>query len=37
MEHNIKHTEVRKRGREQWYEDYQLRICKVKRDYGFKK
>jgi len=35
--HNIEHTEVRKRGREQWYEHYQLRICKVERDYGFKK
>ena len=34
---NIEHTEVRKRGREQWYEHYQLRICKVERDYGFKK
>ena len=35
--HNIEHTEVRKIGREQWYEHYQLRICKVERDYGFKK
>ncbi|MBT6881162.1 MAG: antibiotic biosynthesis monooxygenase [Flavobacterium sp.] len=35
--HNLEHTEVRKRGREQWYEHYQLRICKVERDYGFKK
>ena len=35
--HNIEHTEVRKRGREQWYEHYQLRICKVEKDYGFKK
>ena len=34
--HNLEHTEVRKRGREQWYEHYQLRICKVERDYGFK-
>ena len=33
--HNIEHTEVRKR--EQWYEHYQLRICKVEKDYGFKK
>ena len=35
--HNLEHAEVRKRGREQWYEHYQLRICKVERDYGFKK
>jgi heme-degrading monooxygenase HmoA len=35
--HNLEHTEVRKRGREQWYQQYQLRICKVERDYGFKK
>jgi heme-degrading monooxygenase HmoA len=35
--HNLEHTEVRKRGREQWYEHYQLRICKVEKDYGFKK
>ena len=35
--HNLEHTKVRKRGREQWYEHYQLRICKVERDYGFKK
>ena len=33
--YNIEHTEVRKR--EQWYEHYQLRICKVEKDYGFKK
>ena len=34
---NIEHTEARNRGREQWYEQYQLRICKVEREYGFKK
>ncbi len=34
---NIEHTEARNRGREQWYKQYQLRICKVEREYGFKK
>lgn len=34
---NIEHTEARNRGREQWYQQYQLRICKVEREYGFKK
>ena len=32
---NIEHTEARDRGREQWYQQYQLRICKVERAYGF--
>ena len=34
---NIEHTEARNRGREQWYKQYQLRICKVEREYGFEK
>ena len=34
---NIEHTEARDRGREQWYQQYQLRICKVERDYGFER
>ena len=34
---NIEHTEARNRGRAQWYKQYQLRICKVEREYGFKK
>lgn len=34
---NVKHTEARNRGREQWYKQYQLRICKVEREYGFEK
>ncbi len=32
---NIEHTEARNRGRKQWYQQYQLRICKVEREYGF--
>lgn len=34
---NVEHTETRNRGRDQWYKQYQLRICKVKREYGFEK
>lgn len=34
---NIEHTEVRNLGREKWYKKYQLRICKVVREYGFEK
>lgn len=32
---NVEHTEVRNLGRERWYKKYQLRICKVEREYGF--
>jgi heme-degrading monooxygenase HmoA len=32
---NVEHTEVRNLGREKWYKKYQLRICKVEREYGF--
>lgn len=34
---NIEHTEARNLGREKWYKQYQLRICKVEREYGFKR
>jgi heme-degrading monooxygenase HmoA len=34
---NIEHTAAREKGRTQWYQQYQLRICKVEREYGFKK
>ncbi len=34
---NLEHTEVRNLGREKWYKKYQLRICKVEREYGFDK
>ena len=33
---NVEHTEVRELGRAKWYQQYQLRICKVEREYGFK-
>lgn len=32
---NIEHTEAREKGRTVWYKKYQLRICKVEREYGF--
>lgn len=34
---NIEHTIAREKGRALWYNKYQLRICKVERDYGFEK
>ena len=32
---NVEHTEARNLGRKRWYKKYQLRICKVEREYGF--
>jgi heme-degrading monooxygenase HmoA len=37
METNIEHTEARVKGRNKWYQQYQLRICKVEREYGFER
>lgn len=34
---NIEHTNARNLGREKWYQQYQLRISKVEREYGFEK
>ncbi len=34
---NLEHTVAREKGRAVWYQQYQLRICKVERDYGFTK
>ena len=34
---NIEHTAAREKGRGLWYHKYQLRICKVERDYGYEK
>lgn len=34
---NVEHTEARNLGRDKWYKKYQLRICKVEREYGFEK
>ena len=34
---NIEHTLAREKGRALWYKKYQLRICKVEREYGYEK
>ena len=34
---NVEHTAAREKGRALWYQQYQLRICKVEHDYGFEK
>jgi len=34
---NIEHGVAREKGRALWYHKYQLRICKVERDYGYEK
>jgi len=34
---NLEHIVAREKGRAVWYQQYQLRICKVERDYGFEK
>ncbi|UVS78883.1 antibiotic biosynthesis monooxygenase [Actinokineospora sp. UTMC 2448] len=31
------HAETRERGRERWYEAYELRVAKVERAYGFRR
>jgi len=32
---HMQHAETIKRGKDQWYRSYFVRICKVERDYGF--
>jgi heme-degrading monooxygenase HmoA len=32
---NTEHSEAQKRGKEEWYKTYKMRICKVERDYEF--
>jgi heme-degrading monooxygenase HmoA len=34
---NMDHLIAQKKGREQWYSYYKVRICKVEREYGFLK
>ena len=34
---NLEHIVAREKGRAVWYQQYQLRICKVEREYGFEK
>jgi len=33
--HNSRHQLAQKRGRQQWYQNYHIRICRVERDYQF--
>ena len=33
----FEHSLIREKGREKWYQKFQVRICKVERDYGFEK
>ncbi len=32
---NERHAEAKKGGKEQWYENFTVRICKVEREYAF--
>jgi len=32
---NAEHAAAREKGRERWYMEYQLQVCKVDRSYGF--
>ena len=34
---NAEHTIVREQGRTSWYQEYELRVAKVERAYGFKR
>ena len=34
---NIAHLEAQRLGKEQWYQNYKVRICKVEREYEFQK
>ncbi len=31
---NVDHQEAQHRGKQQWYRDYRVRICRVEREYG---
>jgi heme-degrading monooxygenase HmoA len=35
--YQVDHKQARHLGREKWYTQYHLRICKVEHDYGFEK
>ena len=32
---NAEHLMAQQRGREQWYQSYRVRVCRVEREYGF--
>lgn len=33
----LEHREAQRLGKEQWYQQYEVRVCKVERAYGFAK
>ena len=33
---NLEHISAQTLGKEAWYQEYQVRICRVERSYGFK-
>ena len=33
---NLEHSDARRKGRSIWYKEFDVRICKVERDYDFK-
>ena len=35
--HDMEHSVAREKGRSEWYERFQVRICKVEKEYGFEK
>lgn len=35
--HHMEHSVAREKGRRNWYERFQVRICKVEKEYGFEK
>src|SRR5580658_6773374 len=34
---NAQHLVAQERGRETWYEEFKVRVCRVERDYGFER
>jgi heme-degrading monooxygenase HmoA len=34
---NSQHLVAQERGREAWYEEFKVRVCRVERDYGFER
>jgi heme-degrading monooxygenase HmoA len=34
---NVRHLTAQRLGRERWYEDYQVRVGKIERQYGFER
>lgn len=34
---NVEHAFAAEKGKEQWYQNYKVRICKIEKDYAFEK